>query len=115
VVADEEQLPFEENSHDAILSNFALHWVNDLVGKEHKSTSNSIAHLSDSRILRAWYIPGTLIQIRNTLRPDGVFIGAMIGGDTLFELRCVPIHGVAVRKAYAVVLHFQDFPATSRD
>lgn len=32
---------------------------------------------------------GTLIQIRRTLRPDGVFIGSMFGGDTLFELRLV--------------------------
>lgn len=29
-----------------------------------------------------------LRQIKNCLVPDGVFIGAMFGGDTLFELRC---------------------------
>lgn len=28
------------------------------------------------------------MQIHQVLRPDGVFIGAMFGGDTLFELRC---------------------------
>ncbi|KAM8774539.1 arginine-hydroxylase NDUFAF5, mitochondrial isoform 4-T4 [Rhynchonycteris naso] len=39
-----------------------LHWVNDL--------------------------PGALEQIRYVLKPDGVFIGAMFGGDTLYELRC---------------------------
>ncbi|KAK4049618.1 hypothetical protein OIO90_005377 [Microbotryomycetes sp. JL221] len=61
IVCDEESLPFEEDSQDAIMSCLALHWVNDL--------------------------PGTLIQIRRTLRPDGVFIGSMYGGDTLFELR----------------------------
>lgn len=61
IVCDEELLPFEEDSHDAIMSCLSLHWVNDL--------------------------PGTLIQIRRTLRPDGVFIGSMFGGDTLFELR----------------------------
>ncbi|SCV68626.1 BQ2448_747 [Microbotryum intermedium] len=61
IACDEESLPFEENSHDAIMSCLALHWVNDL--------------------------PGTLIQIRRALRPDGVFIGSMLGGDTLFELR----------------------------
>jgi len=33
---------------------------------------------------------GTLVQIKRTLRPDGVFIGSMLGGDTLFELRSVP-------------------------
>ncbi|GAA5949952.1 hypothetical protein JCM3765_007748 [Sporobolomyces pararoseus] len=60
---NEEELAshFEENSHDAIMSCLALHWINDL--------------------------PGALIQIKRTLRPDGVFIGSMFGGDTLFELR----------------------------
>lgn len=61
MVVDEEALPFDENSQEAILSSMALHWVNDL--------------------------PGTLIQIRRSLKPDGVFIGAVLGGDTLFELR----------------------------
>lgn len=58
---DEESLPFEPGTLDAILSSLALHWVNDL--------------------------PGCLIQIRRSLVPDGVFLGAMFGGDTLFELR----------------------------
>lgn len=61
MVVDEEILPFQENSLDIIMSSMALHWVNDL--------------------------PGTLIQIKNSLKPDGVFLGAMIGGDSLFELR----------------------------
>jgi NADH dehydrogenase [ubiquinone] 1 alpha subcomplex assembly factor 5 len=43
------------------MSNLALHWINDL--------------------------PGTLIQIRQVLKEDGVFIGALLGGDSLFELR----------------------------
>jgi NADH dehydrogenase [ubiquinone] 1 alpha subcomplex assembly factor 5 len=30
---------------------------------------------------------GTLIQIRHTLKEDGAFIGALLGGDSLFELR----------------------------
>lgn len=60
-VVDEENLPFEENSLDAVVSSLSLNWVNDL--------------------------PGALIQIKNSLKPDGVFIGAMFGGDTLFELR----------------------------
>ena len=30
---------------------------------------------------------GCLTQIRHVLKPDGVFIGAVLGGDTLFELR----------------------------
>jgi NADH dehydrogenase [ubiquinone] 1 alpha subcomplex assembly factor 5 len=60
-IVDEENLPFAENSLDAVVSSLSLNWVNDL--------------------------PGTLIQIKNSLKPDGVFIGAMFGGDTLFELR----------------------------
>lgn len=39
----------------------SLHWVNDL--------------------------PGTLIQIKNVLKPDGLFLGVMLGGETLYELR----------------------------
>ena len=61
VLADEEALPFPDESLDLVLSNMALHWIND--------------------------VPGTLIQIRNALRPDGLMLASMIGGDTLFELR----------------------------
>lgn len=32
---------------------------------------------------------GVLKQIQRALKPDGVFMGSMIGGDSLFELRCV--------------------------
>ncbi|KAJ1567644.1 hypothetical protein HK096_009209, partial [Nowakowskiella sp. JEL0078] len=62
-VLDEENLLeyFKKDSVDAVLSSLSLHWVNDL--------------------------PGTLIQVRHILKNDGVFIGAMFGGDTLFELR----------------------------
>ncbi|ORX99931.1 S-adenosyl-L-methionine-dependent methyltransferase [Basidiobolus meristosporus CBS 931.73] len=60
-VVDEEALPFEEDSLEAVVSSLSLHWVNDL--------------------------PGALIQIRRALKPDGVFIGAMFGGDTIYELR----------------------------
>ncbi|MFK8032607.1 MAG: SAM-dependent methyltransferase [Hyphomicrobiales bacterium] len=34
-------------------------------------------------------LTGTLIQIRRALVPDGLFLGALIGGDTLIELRQV--------------------------
>jgi SAM-dependent methyltransferase len=61
VVADEERLPFADASFDLVISNLSLHWVNDL--------------------------PGALIQIRRALRPDGFFTAAMLGGDTLVELR----------------------------
>ena len=61
VVADEERLPFAEASLDLVVSLLSLHWTNDLVG--------------------------ALVQIRRALRPDGLFIGAMLGGATLTELR----------------------------
>lgn len=61
VAIDEEALPFADQSFQLIASALSLHWVNDL--------------------------PGTLIQIRRTLAPDGLFIGALLGGDTLTELR----------------------------
>ncbi|MEP6831422.1 MAG: methyltransferase domain-containing protein [Rhizomicrobium sp.] len=32
-------------------------------------------------------LPGALIQIRRALRPDGLFLAALFGGDTLHELR----------------------------
>ncbi|CAL1700136.1 unnamed protein product [Somion occarium] len=61
--ADEENLleTIPRNSQEAIVSCLSLHWVNDL--------------------------PGVLIQIKEALQPDGVFLGALFGGDTLFELR----------------------------
>ena len=61
VVTDEEALPFAPGSFDLVLSAMTLHWVNDL--------------------------PGTLIQISRCLRPDGLFLGAMLGGGTLWQLR----------------------------
>lgn len=61
VVADEEFLPFQQNCMDAIVSNLSLQWVNDL--------------------------PGALVQIRNTLKPDGLFLAAVLGGESLRELR----------------------------
>jgi NADH dehydrogenase [ubiquinone] 1 alpha subcomplex assembly factor 5 len=61
VVADEEALPFAPASFDLAISNLSLHWVNDL--------------------------PGALVQIRHALKPDGLLLAAMLGGETLFELR----------------------------
>jgi SAM-dependent methyltransferase len=61
VVADEEWLPFAPESFDLAVSNLSLHWVNDL--------------------------PGALAQVRRALKPDGFFLGALLGGDSLFELR----------------------------
>ena len=61
VAADEESLPFGKGSFDLIISLLSLHWVNDL--------------------------PGTFLQIHSSLKPDGLFLGAMLGGQTLKELR----------------------------
>jgi SAM-dependent methyltransferase len=60
-VADEEALPLAAESIDLFVSALALQWTNDL--------------------------PGALLQIRQALRPDGLFLAAMTGGRTLAELR----------------------------
>lgn len=61
LVGDEEYLPFKERSLDLVVSSLGLHWVNDL--------------------------PGALTQCRMALKPDGLFLAAMLGGETLRELR----------------------------
>jgi SAM-dependent methyltransferase len=61
VTADEEALPFRDGSLDLVVSGLALHFANDL--------------------------PGVLAQIRRALKPDGLFLAALFGGDTLTELR----------------------------
>lgn len=61
IAADEEALPLADASLDLAVSALALQWVNDL--------------------------PGTLAQIRRALKPDGLFLAALLGGDTLTELR----------------------------
>ena len=59
--APREVLPFHEGALDLVVSALALQFVNDL--------------------------PGVLAQIRRALKPDGLLLAAMIGGDTLSELR----------------------------
>jgi SAM-dependent methyltransferase len=61
VIADEEALPFRDGSLDLVVSALALQFVNDL--------------------------PGALFQIRRALKPDGLFVAALLGGETLTELR----------------------------
>jgi SAM-dependent methyltransferase len=61
VAADEEALPLRDGSLDLAVSALALQFVNDL--------------------------PGALVQIRRALKPDGLFLAAMIGGESLGELR----------------------------
>ncbi|TWB50839.1 methyltransferase family protein [Bradyrhizobium sacchari] len=59
--AGAEKLPFAPESLDLVVSALALQFVNDL--------------------------PGVLAQIRRALKPDGLLLAAMIGGDSLTELR----------------------------
>jgi SAM-dependent methyltransferase len=61
VAADEELLPLADGTFDVIVSALALHWANDL--------------------------PGTLVQVRRALKPDGLFLAVLVGGETLTELR----------------------------
>lgn len=63
VVVDEEKdsLPFEQDSVDAVVCGMYTHWINNL--------------------------PNVLGKAHKILKPDGVFFGAILGGDTLHELR----------------------------
>ncbi|WP_341988280.1 methyltransferase domain-containing protein [Azorhizobium sp. AG788] len=61
VVVDEEALPFGEGALDLVVSALSLQLVNDL--------------------------PGSFAQIRRALKPDGLFLAALIGGGSLAELR----------------------------
>ncbi|WP_237153231.1 methyltransferase domain-containing protein [Oryzibacter oryziterrae] len=72
LVVDDEALPFQAESFDLVISVLTLHWTNDL--------------------------PGALIQIRRILRPDGLFLGLMAGGETLTELRQALLAAESERK-----------------
>ena len=61
LVGDTGLVPFARESLDAAFSLLALHWVDDL--------------------------PGFLAQIRKALKPDGLFMACLLGGQTLQELR----------------------------
>ncbi len=61
VAADEEALPFAPQSFDLVVASLSLHWVNDL--------------------------PGTLIQLRQALVPDGLLLASLPGLGTLQALR----------------------------
>lgn len=56
-------LPLADQSADVIVTLMTLHWANDL--------------------------PGALAQIRRALKPDGLFLGTLLGAGTLKELRAV--------------------------
>lgn len=61
ILPTSELLPYSANTFDAVLSSLSLHWINDL--------------------------PSVLAQANNILKPDCPFIGVMMGGDSLYELR----------------------------
>jgi len=61
IVGSEEHLPLANESINLAISPLTLQFANDL--------------------------PGALIQLKRSLKPDGLFIGAFLGGDTLVELR----------------------------
>jgi SAM-dependent methyltransferase len=61
IVEDADTLALEPGAHDLIVHGLALHWANDPVGQ--------------------------LVQCRRALKPDGLFLCAMFGGQTLAELR----------------------------
>lgn len=60
-IVDDEALPFVSGAFDLVVSSLALQFANDL--------------------------PGALIEARRVLRPDGLFLGILAGGETLTELR----------------------------
>lgn len=68
-VTDPEHLPFAAAAFDLIVSPLALHWVNDL--------------------------PGALIQLRIALKPDGLLLASLFGGETLTELRLALVEAEA--------------------
>ncbi len=65
IEGSEDFLPFDPENFDLVVSLLSLHWANDL--------------------------PGVLAQIRTVLKPDGLFLGCLFGGDTLPELRAALI------------------------
>ena len=75
VVLDAEALPFGDERLNLIVSGLMLHAVDDL--------------------------PGLLAQALRALAPDGLFIGALFGGETLKELRaCLMEAEIEARGGY---------------
>ncbi len=61
IVPDADILDLTPGAHDLVVHALALHWANDPVGQ--------------------------LVQARHALKPDGLFLGVLMGGQTLHELR----------------------------
>ena len=55
------ELPYKPESFDAVFSCLSLHWVNDL--------------------------PGLMMQARQLLKPDGLLLVSLLGGNSLIELK----------------------------
>ncbi|MFS4438245.1 SAM-dependent methyltransferase [Paracoccaceae bacterium GXU_MW_L88] len=56
-----EEIALERGAHDIVVHGLGLHWANDPIGR--------------------------MVQARLALKPDGLFLGAAFGGQTLTELR----------------------------
>lgn len=63
LVLDSAVLDLEPGAHDLVIHALALHWADDPLGQ--------------------------IIQCRRALRPDGLFVGVLFGGESLSELRAV--------------------------
>jgi SAM-dependent methyltransferase len=61
IVPDDDRLDLSPGAHDCVIHALALHWANDPVGQ--------------------------LIQCARALRPDGLLLAALFGGQTLASLR----------------------------
>ncbi len=70
IVSDDDVLSLEPGAHDLILHMMSLHWANDPVGQ--------------------------LVQCRHALQPDGLLMAAMLGGQTLHELRAALAEAEAI-------------------
>ena len=87
------RLPFDDESVDIVTSSLALHWVNNLPGEYQFKLSldlldiftniNNFTSINTKQI----FITGLFKEVKRILKKDGVFIGSMFGGETLFELR----------------------------
>ncbi len=63
IVPDDDVLDLREGTHDLVIHALGLHWANDPVGQ--------------------------MVQARRALKPDGLFMAVLFGGQTLTELRAV--------------------------
>ena len=82
VSVDNETLGFAAQSQECLISFMDLHHMNDL--------------------------PGVLIQARRALKPDGIFMGAMIGGETLYEAKQT-FQEIELEKHQGASMHFHPY------